>query len=103
MENLSLFALVIFFFISAAVTWIAGISLTKTTDTLDSRFKIGEAIGGLILLGISGSLPEIAITYSAAISGHIPIIIGNLLGGIAIQTLIIVIFDFSTKQKKPLS
>jgi len=103
MENLSLFALVIIFFISAAVTWIAGISLTKTTDTLDSRFKIGEAIGGLILLGISGSLPEIAITYSAAISGHIPIISGNLLGGIAIQTLIIVIFDFSTKQKKPLS
>ena len=55
------------------------------------------------VLGISGSLPEIAITYSAAISGHIPIIIVNLLGGIAIQTLIIVIFDFSTKQKKPLS
>ena len=103
MVNLSLLSLLAIFIISAAVTWIAGIALTKTTDTLDTRLKIGEAIGGLILLGISGSLPEIAICYSAAISGHIPIIIGNLLGGIAIQTLIIVIFDFSTKQKKPLS
>jgi len=103
MESLSLFVLIVIFLISAAVTWIAGISLTKTTDIIDTRLNIGEALGGLILLGISGSLPEIAICYSAAISGHIPIIIGNLLGGIAIQTLIIVIFDFSTKQKKPLS
>ena len=103
MENISTIALLLVFILSAVVTWIAGIALAKTTDTIDTRLKIGEALGGLILLGISGSLPEIAITYSAAVNGHIPVIIGNLLGGIAIQTLVIVIFDFATKKNRPLS
>jgi cation:H+ antiporter len=95
--------LIIIFIAAGAVTWFAGLSLTKATSTLDSRFKIGDALGGLILLGISGSLPEFAVTYSAAISGHIPVIIGNLLGGIAIQTVLIVLFDFAVKDKRPLS
>jgi cation:H+ antiporter len=96
-------SLVICFFLSAIVTWLAGIALAKTTDTLDSRFRIGDALGGLILLGISGSLPEIAIAFSAAFDGQIPVIIGTLLGGLAIQTLVIVIFDLAVRNKKPLS
>lgn len=103
MASLNLIWLIIIFIVSAAVIWIAGISLTKTTDSLDTRFKIGDALGGLILLGITGSLPEIAITVSAALAGHLPVIIGNLLGGIAIQTLIIIFFDFAVKGKRPLS
>jgi cation:H+ antiporter len=101
--HISLLFLIVFFIVSAIITWVAGITLTKTTDSLDTRFNIGDALGGLILLGIGGSLPEIAITYSAARDGHIPVIIGNLLGGIAIQTLVIVIFDFALNKKKPLS
>jgi cation:H+ antiporter len=103
MENFPLFQLIIFFLISAAVTLLAGITLAKTTDSIDHRFGLGDALGGLILLGISGSLPEIAVVWSAATHGHIPVIIGTLLGGIAIQTLIIVIFDLAVKGKKPLS
>ena len=45
--------------------------LSKTTDALDNRFGLGEALGGLILLAITGSLPEIAITASAALAGHL--------------------------------
>jgi len=103
MNNLSILSLLAIFIAAGAVTWLAGISLTKTTSTLDTRFKIGDALGGLILLGVSGSLPELAITFSAARNGHIPIIIGTLLGGLALQTLIIVIFDFFVKGKRPLS
>jgi cation:H+ antiporter len=91
------------FIVSAVVTWIAGVTLTKTTDSLDARFRIGDALGGLILLGIAGSLPELAIVVTAAIRGDIPVIIGNLIGGIAIQTLVLVIFDFAVKGKRPLS
>jgi cation:H+ antiporter len=91
------------FIASAVITWIAGINLTKTTDSLDTRFKIGDALGGLILLGITGSLPEIAVVTSAAIHGHIPVIIGNLIGGLSIQTLLLVFFDFANKGKRPLS
>lgn len=103
MENFSFLWLLSLFFLSALVTWRAGVTLTKTTDTLDTRFRLGDALGGLILLGISGSLPEIAVCLSAARDGHISVIIGNLLGGIAIQTLVIVIFDFAVKKKRPLS
>ncbi len=103
MQNLSLPVLAILFLAAGAVTWLAGISLTKTTSTLDSRFKLGDALGGLILLGIGGSLPELAICFSAARSGHLPIIVGTLLGGIAFQTLVIIVFDFFVKGKRPLS
>lgn len=103
MNQLSLLLLILIFLAAGAVTWLAGITLAKTTDTLDTRFKIGDALGGLVLLGIAGSLPEIAVVYSAARDGHIPVITGNLIGGLAIQTLLIVIFDLATKGKKPLS
>lgn len=103
MENFSFLSLFIFFIISAAITWQAGVALTKTTSTLDTRFNLGDAMGGLILLGISGSLPEIAVCLSAARDGHIQVIIGNLFGGLTIQTLLLVIFDLTTRRKKPLS
>lgn len=91
------------FVASAGVTWYAGIALAKTTDTLDTRFGIGDALGGLILLGIAGSLPELAVVSAAAVQGHIPVIIGNLIGGISIQTLVLVLFDFAVGDKRPLS
>ena len=47
-----------------------------------------DAIGGLILLAIAGSLPELAITISAAAQGHLGLAAGNLIGGIAIQTMV---------------
>lgn len=103
MESMSLPLISVLFLVAAAATWAAGITLAKTTDSLDTRFKIGEAMGGLILLGITGSLPEIAVVYSAARHGHIPVIIGTLVGGIAIQTLLIALFDFAVGRRRPLS
>lgn len=103
MNNLPLLFVFLIFLISAVATWIAGVVLAKTTDVIDYRFKIGDALGGLIFLGIAGSLPEIAIVISASINGHIPVIIGNLIGGLSIQTLLIAFFDCATKIKKPIS
>jgi cation:H+ antiporter len=103
MENFSTISLLIFFVVSGALTWMVGITLAKTTDTLDTRFKIGDAIGGLVFLGISGTLPEIAVCGSAARTGNMPVIIGNLIGGLAIQVLLIVFFDMAVKGKRPLS
>lgn len=103
MESYSIILLLILFLISAGLIWFAGINLARTTRTIDTRFNLGDALGGLILLGIATSLPEIAITISAALTNHISVIIGNLIGGIAIQTLVIIIFDFLIKGKKPIS
>lgn len=103
MNNLSLIFILPIFVLSGAMVWVTGVIIAKATDALDCRFKIGDALGGLIILGIVGSLPEIAIVYGAAVNGHTSVIIGNLIGGIAIQTLVIVIFDFAAKGKRPLS
>ncbi len=95
--------LALVFVAGAAATWLAGALLSKTTDALDTRFGLGEELGGLILLAVTGSLPEIAITASAAISGHLDLAVGNLIGGVAIQTLVLVVLDAVSGPDRPLS
>jgi cation:H+ antiporter len=103
MAGLSTLILVAIFAGAGAITWIAGIYLSKTTDALDVRLGLGEALGGMILLSIAGSLPELAITVSAALTHNLGMAAGNLIGGIAIQTVVLVIADFYVKGDRPLS
>ncbi len=91
------------FAIAAVATWIAGISLANSTEALDNRFNLGDAVGGLILLSIAGTLPELAITVSAAAQGHLAIAAGNLIGGIAIQTMVLAVCDVAAGRKNALS
>lgn len=96
-------ALVVVFTLAGIATWIAGSFLSKATDVLDGRFGLGDAVGGMLLLGLAGSLPELAITASAALSGHLSLAVGNLLGGIAMQTLVLVLLDATSRRRAPLS
>jgi cation:H+ antiporter len=91
------------FVIFAAITWVAGIWLTRTTDAIDARYKLGSAFGGLFILGITTSLPEISVAVSAAMQHHYGIIIGTLVGGIAMQTVVISFFDIRMRQPVSLS
>ena len=95
--------LLLVFTAAAVATWIAGVYLSKATDVLDDRFNLGDAVGGMLLLGLAGSLPELAITTSAALSGHLSLAVGNLLGGIAMQTLVLVFLDATSRRKQPLT
>ena len=81
------------FVVGAIATWLAGIVLSKTTDALDVRLGLGEELGGLLLLALAGSLPEVAITVSACAGGHLGLAAGNLIGGIAVQTMVLLICD----------
>jgi cation:H+ antiporter len=94
---------VLVFVAGSAATWVAGVFLSKATDALDTRFNLGDALGGLILLAIAGTLPEIAITVSAVRAGHLDLAVGNLIGGVAVQTLVLVILDFASGPERPLS
>ena len=92
-EHLSIPILLLCFVAAGAVTWLAGIRLTNSTAVLATRFGLGQALGGLLLLAIATNLPELAITVTAALGQHLDLAIGNILGGIAMQTLVLVVFD----------
>ena len=103
MKELGIPGLLLVFAGAAIATWAAGVWLAKATDVLDDRFGLGETIGGMVLLSVTGGLPELAITVSAATSGHLDIAAGNLIGGVAVQTLVLVIADRFVRGPLPLS
>jgi cation:H+ antiporter len=102
-ESLSTPILALVFAVAAAATWGAGIRLATATDKLDTRFGLGEDLGGILLLAFAGTLPELAITVSGAARGNIGLAAGNLIGGIAVQTMVLVVCDFASGAKRPLT
>ena len=93
MSALPLFFLILIFIGAAVGVWFAGIRLSNATDILSKEYGLGEALGGLILLAIATNLPEIAITATGAIKGDVSVAVGNILGGIALQTVVLVLLD----------
>lgn len=92
------------FIASVVLLWLFSNKLSKVVNFIDDKFKLGSSFGGTIILSLVTNLPEIAITISGAIKGNIDLAVGNILGGIVIQSLLLVLFDFaSRKEKKPLS
>lgn len=93
MDALGLPILIGIFIAAGIVVWFAGIGISNATDVLDDRFGLGEALGGMVLLAIVTNLPEIAIVCSAALRGQMDVAVGNILGGIAMQTVVLAVLD----------
>ena len=102
LSHLSL-PLLLVIFAAAAAVWVAGIYLSDTTDVLDTRLHLGEALGGLVLLALTTNLPEIAITVTAELSHNIGVAIGNILGSIALQTVVLAMLDAGVPGNRPLT
>ena len=103
MGTLSTPLLVLVFLVGVGATWVAGTRLSTLTDALDNRFNLGQELGGILLLAIAGSLPELAITVAGAARGNLDLAAGNLIGGIAVQTMVLVVCDFVAGRDRPLS
>ena len=105
--NISSFSstLLLTIFLSSTIAiWVSGIKLTKAIDAITSHFNLGEAFGGMVFLAIVTNLPEIAITCVAAYYRDYDIAISNILGGIAIQTVVLVLIDiFGVGRSAPLT
>ncbi|MDQ6898862.1 MAG: sodium:calcium antiporter [Candidatus Dormibacteraeota bacterium] len=103
MDKLPLPVLVAGFTAAAALIWLAGYQLSRSTDAISEHFHLGEALGGLILLAVATNLPEMAIVGAAAVRHNFDIATGNILGGIAIQTVVLVLLDIATPVRHALS
>ena len=102
-SGLSLPILGVIFASGVAAIWVAGIQLSKSVDVIDDHLGLGEALGGLILLAVVTNLPEIAIVSTAAVRHNFDIATGNVLGGIAIQTVVLVALDGFGVPRRPLT
>jgi cation:H+ antiporter len=104
MGSINSWLLLVIFVACAAAIWIAGIKLSDTTDVLSERLHLGSALGGVVLLAIATNLPELAITASAALAHQLDVAVGNILGGIAIQTVVLVALDAAgVRPRRPLT
>ena len=104
LPSLPLWASLLIFVLCAGAIWVAGIFLSNYTDVLSDRLHLGSALGGLVLLAVATNLPEVAITLSAALNGQVDVAVSNILGGIAIQTVVLVALDaFGVRVKRPLT
>ena len=103
MASLATPVLILIFIASAVAIWLAGIRLSSSTGALDKRLGLGSALGGLLLLALATDLPELAITITAALHDNLGLAIGNLLGGIALQTLVLAALDVGAGPDAPLT
>ena len=95
--------LLIFLAGAAATSARRQLALAKATDALDARLGLGDALGGLVLLAVAGTLPELAITISRRVQGNLGLAAGNLIGGIAVQTMVLLICDIAVGPQRPLT
>lgn len=80
---------------SAIIIAVFGYRLTVLADRLADRTGLGEALTGAFLLGAMTSLPEISTTVTAAMKSHAQLAVSNALGGIAAQTVFLVMADLA--------
>ncbi len=104
LPNLPFWQIVSLFLFSAVLIWYFSNKLSAVVEIVNHDFNLGEAFGGTIMLSIVTNLPELVIVVVGVIKGDTSLALGNILGGIAMQTLLLVLFDFSTKpERKPLT
>lgn len=80
---------------AAAVVWFAGAKLAGLADEIADRSGLGHAVVGVLLLGAATSLPEIATTGVASLTGNGRMAVNNLLGGVSFQIVVLAIADLS--------
>ena len=77
----------------AVAVWLAGTRLSIAAERLTKRTRLTEAYAGLVLLAVATSLPELATSLTASLSGNAELATSNLVGGVAMQTAVLAIAD----------
>ena len=97
-QSLDLHAAVAILAASGAVVLLCGVRLTRLAEGFAARSGIGEAVTGAVVLGALTSLPGSITSVSAAAAGHPALATSNAIGGIAAQTMFLVIGDLAYRR-----
>ena len=62
-------------------------------DDLSERYNLAREFVGLLFLATVTELPEIMTTLTAAQVGNAQLVLGNMVGGITMQTAILALAD----------
>ena len=92
------------FLFAAGTIWWAGTRLERYADAISDRTGLGQAFTGMMLLAAATSLPELATTVTAVVLLNNPTLaVCNLLGGVALQTGILVAADWAMRERGALT
>lgn len=91
---------ILLFLFSGAIIWYFSHKLSSVVEYIADAFNLGDAFGGTIMLAIVTNLPEIVIVVIGVQKGDTSLALGNILGGIAIQTVLLVLYDFASRKKE---
>jgi cation:H+ antiporter len=97
-DSLPTWLLIVGFLVSAGVVYASGFRLSRYADSIARQARVGHAMIGVILLGGVTSLPEIAVSGSAAFNGNAAMAVNNLLGGFTMQVTVLAIADIAIRR-----
>ena len=83
-----------------AVIATAGVRITAVVDELADRTRAGEALAGAVLLGATTSLSGSVLSVTAAWKGHADLALSNALGGIAVETAVVMLLYIDAEVRK---
>ena len=84
-----------FFAVAAAVVWFAGSRISGYADGITNKSGLDQAFVGLLFLALATETPEIGTTMTAAATGNGELAVGNLFGGVVMQTAILAVVDLT--------
>ncbi len=93
LDDLSVTHTVAVFLGAAVLVWIAGTRLAMAGDEIAERFDLARDFVGLVFLATVTELPEIVTTITAAKMDSAGLLLGNMFGGITMQTAILAVAD----------
>jgi cation:H+ antiporter len=79
--------------LAGGVVWFAGTRMAGYANAIAEVTGLGKALVGMVVLGAVTSLPEFAVSVTAALKGAAALAVNNALGGVAMQVVIVALGD----------
>lgn len=97
-QDVPLWGIALAFIGAAGVIGVGGAKMSAYADRIADRTGLGEAVTGMVFLGLLTALPGLAASVAAALQGHAALAISNAMGGIAVQTVALAVADVAYRR-----